>query len=392
VIAALDRAYDPSWAADWDAVGLVCGDPDATVEKIVFAVDPVQATVDEALGLGADLLVTHHPLLLAGVHGVPATEPKGRLVHRLITGGCALFVAHTNADVAAPGVSDALARAIGLHDLRPLVPDPTEQWDKIVVFVPSGAAEALVDAMAAAGAGAFGAYDRCAWSTTGAGTFRPGPGAHPSVGAVGSVERVPETRVEMVLPHDRQRAVIAALRATHTYEEPAFDLYRLDRSVESTRGSGRVGRLAEPMRLDDLVRRVAAVLPATAGGVRATGSPDAVVTTVAVCGGAGGRYAERARAAGADAYVTADLKHHVVSETAEGSAGEPALERPLAMIDVAHWASEWPWLAAAAGRLRADLTTGGTTVDVRVSSLVTDPWTQSSASQTQHVEPDGSRS
>ena len=385
MVVALDHAYDPSWAAEWDAVGLVCGDPDATVTKILFAVDPVQATVDEALDQAADLLVTHHPLLLAGVHGVPASDPKGRLVHRLIRGGCALFVAHTNADVAAPGVSDALGSAIGLRDLRPLEPDPTEVWNKIVVFVPTGRAEALVDAMAAAGAGAFGAYDRCAWSTTGEGTFRPGVGAHPSLGAVGAVERVPEARIEMVLPRARRAAVIAALRAAHPYEEPAFDLYRLDRSVESTRGTGRVGRLPDPMRLADLVRHVAAVLPATAGGVRASGSKDSVVATVAVCGGSGGAYAELARAAGADAYVTADLRHHVTSEVAERSAGDPALQPSLALIDIAHWASEWPWLAAAADRLRADLTTGGTTVDVRVSSIVTDPWTQ-------HVDTDGSQS
>jgi len=385
VILALDRAYDPSWAADWDAVGLVCGDPDAAVDKIVFAVDPVRATVDEALGQGADLLVTHHPLLLSGVHGVPATDPKGRLVHRLIAGGCALFVAHTNADVAAPGVSDALGGVIGLRDLRPLEPDPSEVWDKIVVFVPTIRAEALIDAMAAAGAGAFGAYDRCAWSTTGEGTFRPGADAHPSIGAVGIVERVPEARVEMVLPRAQRAAVIAALRAAHSYEGPAFDLYRLDRSVESTRGTGRVGRLPSPMRLADLVQHVAAVLPATAGGVRASGAPDAVVTTVAVCGGSGGAYVELARAAGADAYVTADLRHHVTSEVAERSPGRPGPQSSFAMIDVAHWASEWPWLTAAADRLRTDLTIGGTTVDVRVSSIVTDPWTQ-------HVDTDGSQS
>ena len=377
VTAALDRAYDPSWSADWDAVGLVCGDPDASIDKILFAVDPVQRTVDEALQWGADLLVTHHPLLLSGVHGVPASDPKGRLVHRLITGACALFVAHTNADVASPGVSDALAATLGLQDTRPLEPDQTEVWDKIVVFVPTASAEAVLDAMAAAGAGAFGEYDRCAWSTSGEGTFRPGAGAHPAIGAVGVVERVPEVRLELVLPHARRAAVIAALRATHPYEEPAFDLYRLERSVESTRGTGRVGRLASPVRLADLVSRLAAVLPVTAGGVRATGEADAMITTVAVCGGSGGAYAELARAAGADAYVTADLRHHVTSEVTE---------RPgLAMIDVAHWASEWPWLVDAADRLRTELTTDGTTVDVRVSTAVTDPWTL-------HVNLDGSQS
>ncbi|MGH3380614.1 MAG: Nif3-like dinuclear metal center hexameric protein, partial [Actinoallomurus sp.] len=128
VVGILEDRYDPGWAESWDAVGLVCGDPEAEVRRVLFAVDPVTEVVDEALEWGADLIVTHHPLLLRPVHGVPATTPKGRLVHRLITGGVALFTAHTNADVADPGVSDALARAVGLagplRPLRPSADDP----------------------------------------------------------------------------------------------------------------------------------------------------------------------------------------------------------------------------------------------------------------------------
>ncbi|WP_182874344.1 Nif3-like dinuclear metal center hexameric protein [Microbispora sp. H10670] len=123
VVARLDALYDPSWAESWDAVGLVCGDPEQPVRKILFAVDPVAVVVDEALAWGADLVVTHHPLYLRGTTSVAATTFKGRVVHRLIRGGAALYAAHTNADVADPGVSDALARAVGLTgDLRPLQP------------------------------------------------------------------------------------------------------------------------------------------------------------------------------------------------------------------------------------------------------------------------------
>ncbi|WP_067485216.1 Nif3-like dinuclear metal center hexameric protein [Actinomadura hibisca] len=127
VIAALEALYPPAWAESWDAVGLVCGDPDQEVGRVLLAVDPVTAVVDEALEWGADLLITHHPLLLRPVNGVPATTPKGRLVHRLIRGGTALYTAHTNADVADPGVSDALARAVGVTGpLRPLAPSPDD--------------------------------------------------------------------------------------------------------------------------------------------------------------------------------------------------------------------------------------------------------------------------
>ena len=155
VVAALDEMYPPESAASWDAVGLVVGDPDAEVRRVHLAVDPVEEVVEEALAAGADLLLTHHPLYLRGTTSVAATTPKGRVVHRLVAGGCGLFVAHTNADVADPGVSDALAGVLGLRDLRPLQPDPEEPLDSLVVYVPVDDADRLLDALAQAGAGAI---------------------------------------------------------------------------------------------------------------------------------------------------------------------------------------------------------------------------------------------
>ena len=138
-IAALERAYPKELAADWDAVGLVCGDPAEPLTSVLVAVDPVPETVDEAVDQGAELLLTHHPLLLRGVHGVGADTPKGALVHRLVRAGTALFTAHTNADAADPGVSDALAEAIGLTVTGPLVGAAAPPLDKIITFVPTGA-------------------------------------------------------------------------------------------------------------------------------------------------------------------------------------------------------------------------------------------------------------
>jgi dinuclear metal center YbgI/SA1388 family protein len=258
VIAALEARYDPALAEPWDAVGLVCGDRDDEVRRVVFAVDPVAAVVDEVIASGADLLVTHHPLLLTAVHGVPADDPKGRVVHRLIRAGAALFVAHTNADRAQGGVNDALAAAVGVHGPEPL--EPTAPGSPV--------------------------------------------------------------------------------------------------------GMGRIGRLAEDLSLRAFAERVAAALPATAAGVRMSGDPDRTVRTVAVCGGSGGSLLGAAAAAGADVLLTSDVRHHPASEAAED--GGPAL------LDVAHYASEWPWLPVAARALAADL---GGEVEVVVSSGSTDPWT-----------------
>jgi dinuclear metal center YbgI/SA1388 family protein len=364
-IAALQRAYPRELAAEWDAVGLVCGDPAEPLRSVLVAVDPVPETVEEAVGEGAQLLVTHHPLLLRGVHGVGADTPKGALVHRLIRAGAALFTAHTNADAADPGVSDALAAAIGLTVTGPLEGAPEAPLDKIITFVPTGPDLGAVHrALADAGAGNIGDYSHCSFATAGTGQFMPLDGAHPAIGQVGRLERVAETRLEMVLPRGRRAAVVAALRAAHPYEEPAFDLLELA-PVPSSRGLGRIGTLPGPEPLSAFTARVAAALPVTAWGVRAAGDPDRPVERVAVCGGAGDSALDAALAAGVDAYVTADLRHHPAAEHLL-RAGAPAL------VDVAHWASEWPWCAQAADILRGAL---GGSVGVRVSTLRTDPWT-----------------
>lgn len=367
----LDSYYPPGSAEGWDAVGLVAGDPEQPVRRVLLAVDPVRTVVDEALEWGADLLVTHHPLFLRPVHSVAATSFKGALVHRLVRGGCALHVAHTNADSARGGVAEALAEAVGLTDLEPLREAALPPVDKHVVFVPVEDADAVLDAMAAAGAGAIGDYARCAWTTTGTGTFTPLEGADPTIGQVGRREDVTETRLEMVAPRGRRAAVVAAIRSSHPYEEPAFNVLELA-SLPSGTGIGRVGRTTGSPTLAEFARTVAAALPRTAHGVRVSGDLDARIDRVAVVGGAGDSLFDVVRTSGADAYLTADLRHHPASEAREQAEFEG---RGPALVDVSHFASEWPWLDRAAAALRAGAAAVGATVETRVSTRITDPWT-----------------
>jgi dinuclear metal center YbgI/SA1388 family protein len=364
VVSVLDGLYPPHLAEPWDAVGLVCGDPDDQVRRVLLAVDPVEEVVAEAVDGGYDLLLTHHPLYLKGTSSVAATGPKGRSVHRLVRSGCALFVAHTNADAASPGVSDALAALFGLTDLQPLSPSAAEPLDKLVTYVPVEHTARLLDVLSYAGAGSIGDDDRAAWSTPGTGTFRPLPGAQPAVGEVGRVEEVAEDRLELVLPRSHRDAVVRAMRAAHPYEEPAYDLLELA-VLTGPEGLGRVGQLPVPLPLGELVTRAAQVLPATAWGVRAAGDPGRLVEVLAVSGGAGDSLIGAAAGSGAEAFLTSDLRHH------------PASERPesLALLDAAHWATEWPWLPDAAARL-----TAATNVSTTVSTLVTDPFSLSSRS------------
>jgi dinuclear metal center YbgI/SA1388 family protein len=249
-----------SGAEEWDAPGLVSGDPARPVASIHLAVDAVAATVDEAIASGCDLLLTHHPLLLRGVTTVSEDRYKGALLARLIRADCGLLAAHTNADVVAEGVSAVFAARLGLTEVRPITNGDS-----------------------------------------------------------------PDT------------------------------------------GIGRVGRFDAPTTLGQLARRLAAILPATASGVRVAGAYGAPVTTVALCGGAGDSLLRNPLVTAADVYITSDLRHHPASEAREQAGvdgGTPAL------IDVSHWASEWLWLDTAGAALRGALPG----VTVSVSELRTDPW------------------
>ncbi|WNV82527.1 Nif3-like dinuclear metal center hexameric protein [Umezawaea sp. Da 62-37] len=375
VIAALEAAYPPSAAESWDAVGLICGDPAEQVTRVLFAVDPTESVVDEAIEVAAQAVVVHHPLLLRGVTGVPADDPKGHLVHRLIRASIALYCAHTNADVADPGVSDALAAAIGVTVTGPLSPNPAPPLDVLTTFVPHADAVEVLAALHAAGAGQIGNYRDAAFTVAGTGQFLPVDGANPAIGTLGELEHVDETRVEVVLERRLRTRIVDALRAAHPYEEVALNLHEMA-DLPSRTGLGRVGVLPEPEPLSAFVQRVADGLPPTVQGVRATGDPDRTIHRVAVSGGSGDSLLKAATAAGVDAFVTADLRHHPASEHAAGGAAVPAL------VDVAHWASEWPWCEQAAGVVRSAF---DGTVDVLVSTRRTDPWTVGATSLTRRT-------
>jgi len=330
IIAVLDGAYPPRLAQGWDSVGLVCGDPAESVDTVTVAVDATAAVVAEVPDRG--LLLAHHPLLLRGVDTVAASTAKGALLHQMIRTGRALFTAHTNADSASPGVSDALACALGLTVEEVLEPISVgTDVDKWVVYVPSENADAVADAMIAAGA------------------------AQNAGQAFGD-------RVEMVAPTRLRGHVLAAVRTAHPGEEPAFDIVELA-AVPGEVGLGRIGTLPRPEPLSAFVSRVHDALPGTSWGVRASGDSDAMVTRVAVCGGAGDSLLDTVANAGVQAYVTADLRHHPADEHRRAS--------DVALIDVAHWASEYPWCTQAADLLRRHF---GDSLPVRVSAVRTDPW------------------
>jgi dinuclear metal center YbgI/SA1388 family protein len=361
--------YPTGSAESWDRVGLVTGDRADELRGILLTVDVTDAVVEQAAELGANLIVAHHPLLLRGINAVDPEHPKGRMIIELIRQRIGLITAHTNADIPVGGVADSLAEALGLRNTRPLRPVPVSPCDMLVTYVPGDHVERVLDALAAAGAGMIGNYDRCAFTASGTGTFRPLDGATPYLGAVGKQEYVAEDRIELVLDRSRRSQVVAALRSAHPYEEPAFQIVEVVQPADSRplAGLGRIGTV-DMISLGDFARQVADVLPSTAGGVRVAGDQHRMIGTVALQAGAGDDLFDVARQAGADVYLTSDLRHHPVSE----AIGWP--EAP-AVIDVSHWAAEWTWLPV----LRAELSSllevaGGAGIGVTVSEIRTDPW------------------
>ena len=328
---AVERLAPPGRKADFDRIGLQVGDADAETDRVLVALDLTPAVIAEAEAMGAGLVLTHHPLLLHPIHTVTADHPTGALALRLAAAGIGFAAAHTNLDATPGGVSHALAAELGVENVRTLAPD-RGTMRKLVVFAPEAHADAVRGAMAAAGAGQIGAYADCSFSAPGTGRFRPLAGTDPHVGAAGGgVHAEPEVRVEVLAEAWQVGAVTRAMRAAHPYEEVAFDVYAVEQDARTV-GYGAIGTLPEAEPLDAFLARVADRLGADA--LRWSGGAEAV-RRVAVCGGSGYSFLPAAVAAGADAYVTADITYHRFFE-ALGPDGAPR----LALVDAGHYETE----------------------------------------------------
>ncbi len=301
----VDKLAPFDLAETWDHVGLQVGSAGAAVTGVLVALEADAAALAAARRLGCSLVLAHHPLLFAPLERLTDGSTAGALALRAARDGTTVLVAHTNLDKARGGLGDVFAGMLGLEDVRPLAPAPVD-WCKLVGFVPSDALAVVRAAVYAAGGGRIGAYEHCSFATPGEGTFFGGEGASPVVGEQGRDETVHEVRLEVVFPRRLRRAVVDAYVAGHPYEEPAFDVYRVDDEVASL-GLGRVGELPRPQLLSRLAADVAAELHLPA--VRVSAGPEREVRRVACVAGSGASLIDAA-ASSADVLVTGDVKYH----------------------------------------------------------------------------------
>ncbi|HMC88114.1 MAG TPA: Nif3-like dinuclear metal center hexameric protein [Gemmataceae bacterium] len=356
VIEFLEEFAPSQLAAQWDNVGLLLGDQQTAVQRIMTCLTVTPPSAAEALGAGAQLIVSHHPILFRPIKRLTTATPEGRMLLELIRGGIAVYSLHTAFDNTAGGINELLARKLDLQEVGPLRQGASPRRCKVVVFVPDMDLERVSQAMFAAGAGNIGQYSQCSFRTGGTGTFFGSEEANPTIGRKGRREEVTEWRLEAICPEAHADAVVAALRGAHSYEEPAYDVYPL-RSQSLAAGEGRKGRLPAALSLAELARVVKTRLPCQQ--VQFVGDPARSIETIAVVCGAGGEFLADAIRESVDVLLTGELRFHdYLAARAEGLAlllpGHYATERPGVEELAARLQAKWPDLQVWASRQEAD--------------------------------------
>jgi len=355
VIAALEAWAPRSLQEDYDNSGLHVGDPETEVKSALVCLDCTEAVVEEAARLGCGLIISHHPVIFRGLKSLSGKGYVERTILSAIKHGIALYAIHTNLDNVLSGVNAEIAARLGLRNTRVLDPKPG-QLCKLSVFVPKDHAETVRAVLFAAGAGRISAYDECSFNVEGQGTFRAGEGTVPYVGERGLRHTEAEVRIEVIYHLPQERAIVAAMIAAHPYEEVAYDLVALTNSHPGI-GSGLVGELERPLIGNEFLALVKQAFKLKV--IRHTRILDSPVRTVALCGGSGAFLINKAKAVGADIYLTGDVKYHEFFD-ADGK---------VLLADIGHYGSEQFTMDLIQRRLGEVFPTFA----VRLTEIVTDP-------------------
>ena len=359
---ALEELAPVTLAESWDKVGLHVGDPQQKVRKVLLSLDSNdEGVIDEAIRIGADLILAHHAMIFKPVQTIRTDTPYGRKLGKLLANNISVYVAHTNLDIAEGGVNDILASRLHLENVQVLSRVHNTRLKKLVVFVPATHHEQVLKAVGDAGAGNIGNYSHCTFNTPGTGTFVPQAGTNPYIGEQGKFERVEEVRLETVVPESRQDKVIEAMLEAHPYEEVAYDLYPLEIMGEPL-GVGRVGDLVEDMTLGEFAQFVKQMYQVPT--VRVVGPLDRKLRRVAVLGGSGEEYYPEALKKGADVFVTGDIRYHYAQD---------ALADGLCMVDPGH-NTEKVFLPSLQAYLEAKMREYGFDTEIVVSETNTEPF------------------
>lgn len=326
----LDSRFLPEYQESYDNAGFLVGDGETDISGVLVTLDVTPEVIDEAIDKGLNVIVSHHPLIFGGLKRITTNDITGRMIAKLIKNNIAVYAAHTNLDNLECGINGILAEKLGLtdcHILRPL----EGTLRKLVTYVPTTHAEQVRTALFEAGAGGIGGYDCCSYNISGTGTFRASEGCTPFCGEIGKLHHEEEIRIEMVYEKRIESKLIKTLIDIHPYEEPAYDCIPIANKYPSV-GAGMVGELPTRMPLINFLDTVKQRLNLPMIRVSGIGQTSAQrnISKVAICGGSGSFLIDDARAAGADIYLTADLKYHDFQQG----------DNRLILADIGHYESE----------------------------------------------------
>ena len=326
IVSALERFAPLPLQDGFDNAGLQVGLTDAEVTGALLCLDVTEAVLDEAITLGYNLVVSHHPLMFKGCKSITGTDYVERCILKAIKNDLVIYSAHTNLDNAMGGVNYKIAEKIGLKNIR-FLSEKEDGLLKLVTFVPTAHAEKVRDALFDSGCGCIGNYDSCSYNLEGEGTFRAKEGANPFCGTIGEQHHEAEVRIETILPAFRKTAAIKALKGAHPYEEPAFDIYPL-KNTWAQAGSGIIGELSEVETESDFLKRIKKTFEV--GCLKHNKLSGRLIEKVALCGGAGAFLLPEAIAQQADVFITGEIRYHEYF----------GHENDILMAEIGHYESE----------------------------------------------------
>jgi len=326
ILSEIEAVAPLSLQESYDNAGLLVGDAHQDATGALLCIDVTEDVIDEAIALGYNLVIAHHPLIFSGLKRLQGSNYIERCVIKAIKHSIAIYAAHTNLDAVSNGVNKKICEKIGI--IQPTILRKQKQvLSKICTFVPQKYADEVRQALCNAGAGTIGNYSDCSYNSQGFGTFKALDAAHPFVGEIGEIHTEQEMKIEVLCPNYLIPKAISALVASHPYEEPAYDIIALANS-QDTIGAGMIGKLAAPMILSDFLQHIKQVFSCST--IRYSQSNIDTIQTVAVCGGSGSFLISDAIAHQADIFITGDVKYHDFF----------VAENKMIIADIGHYESE----------------------------------------------------
>ena len=328
IIEYMESIAPSSYAMEWDRVGLQVGSPKKTVQRIMITLEVNLGVLKEAADKGVDLIISHHPLIFKPLEKIDFENSKGAMIQKMIQEDLHLYISHTNMDAAPEGLNHYIAEKIGLNNIATLSSFESKPYCKFIVYVPETYKDEIIEAIHQGGGGYIGNYSHCTFGTQGIGTFKPKEGASPFLGKENELEKVKETKIETIVQRKDFPNLLEIVKKAHPYEEVAYDLYPMEIPMENV-GLGRIGDLSDGVKVKSFIQHLKKTLQLNE--VRYVGDLQHEVSRIAILNGSGGDFIKTAKNAGAECFVTGDLKYHEAQD---------AMDAGMTIIDIGHYESE----------------------------------------------------